>query len=45
MGPANPDPLNKQIFQLYNLSKDFSQTDDVAAQNAQKVKEMRQKKS
>lgn len=42
-GPANPDPLNNQVFQLYNLTKDFSQTDDIAAQNPQKVKEMRQK--
>ena len=41
-GPANTDPLNNQIFQLYNLNKDFSQADDIAAQNPQKVKEMRQ---
>jgi hypothetical protein len=41
-GPANPDPLNNQVFQLYNLNKDFSQADDIAAQNSQKVKEMRQ---
>ncbi|MGY4417585.1 arylsulfatase A-like enzyme [Bradyrhizobium sp. JR6.1] len=42
-GPANPDPLNNQVFQLYNLNKDFSQVDDIAAQNPEKVKEMRQK--
>jgi len=42
-GAANPDPLNNQVFQLYNLNKDFSQTDDIAGQNPQKVKEMRQK--
>ncbi|MGY4403349.1 arylsulfatase [Bradyrhizobium sp. USDA 3315] len=42
-GPANPDPLNNQVFQLYNLNNDFSQTDDIAAQNPQKVKAMRQK--
>lgn len=41
-GPANPDPLNNQVFQLYNLNEDFSQTQDIAAQNPQKVKEMRQ---
>ena len=41
-GPANSDPLNNQVFQLYNLNKDFSQVDDIAAQNPQKVKEMRQ---
>jgi len=42
-GAANPDPLNNQLFQLYNLGKDFNQTNDLAAQNPQKVKEMRQK--
>ncbi|MTV15640.1 arylsulfatase [Bradyrhizobium elkanii] len=42
-GPANPDPLNNQVFQLYNLNNDFSQTEDIAAQNPQKVKAMRQK--
>jgi len=41
-GPANQDPLNNQVFQLYNLNKDFSQADDIAGQNPQKVKEMRQ---
>jgi arylsulfatase len=41
-GPANADPLNNQVFQLYNLNKDFSQVDDIAAQNPEKVKEMRQ---
>ena len=41
-GPANPDPLNNQVFQLYNLNEDFSQTQDIAAKNPQKVKEMRQ---
>ncbi len=40
-GAANPDPLNNQVFQLYNLNKDFSQTQDIAAQNPQKVKDMR----
>ena len=42
-GAANTDPLNNQEFQLYNLGKDFNQTNDIAAQNPQKVKEMRQK--
>jgi arylsulfatase A-like enzyme len=40
-GPANPDPLNNQIFQLYDLTKDFSQSEDIAAKNPQKVAEMR----
>ncbi|MBL8886835.1 MAG: arylsulfatase [Phycisphaerales bacterium] len=42
-GAANTDPLNNQIFQLYNLNKDFSQSQDIAAQNPEKVKELRQK--
>ncbi len=40
-GPANPDPLNNQVFQLYDLNKDFSQTDDIAAKYPKKVAEMR----
>ena len=42
-GPANPDPLNNQVLELYNLNKDFSQTQDLAAQYPQKVKEMKAK--
>ena len=41
-GAANPDPLNTQEFQLYNLKTDWSQAEDIAAKNPQKVKEMRQ---
>jgi len=40
-GPANPDPLNNQVFQLYDLNKDFTQSNDIAAQYPDKVKEMR----
>jgi arylsulfatase len=40
-GPANPDPLNNQVLELYNLNTDFSQTTDLAATNPQKVKEMK----
>ena len=40
-GPANADPLNNQVFQLYNLNTDFNQTNDIAATNPQKVKAMR----
>jgi arylsulfatase A-like enzyme len=40
-GPANPDPLNNQVFELYNLNEDFSQTNDLAAANPQKVADMR----
>jgi arylsulfatase len=42
-GPANPDPLNNQTLELYNLNKDFSQTQDLAAQYPAKVKEMKAK--
>jgi arylsulfatase len=42
-GPANPDPLNNQEFQLYDLSKSWNQADDIAAKNPQKVQEMRAK--
>jgi arylsulfatase A-like enzyme len=41
-GPANPDPLNKQVLNLYNLNTDFNQTTDVAAQHPDKVKQMKQ---
>jgi arylsulfatase len=42
-GAANPDPLNNQVFQLYDLHKDFSQADDIAAKYPAKVAEMRKK--
>jgi len=42
-GAANPDPLNNQVFQLYDLSKDFSQANDIAAENPEKVAELRKK--
>jgi len=40
-GPANPDPLNNVTWELYDLNKDWSQCDDVAAQYPQKVTEMK----
>jgi arylsulfatase len=40
-GPANPDPLNNQTLELYNLNNDFSQTTDLATQNPGKLKEMK----
>ena len=40
-GPANPDPLNNQVLELYDLKRDFSQSTDLAAKNPQKVKEMK----
>ncbi len=39
---ANTDPLNNQVFQLYNLNEDFSQANDIAKEHPQKVEEMRQ---
>jgi arylsulfatase len=39
---ANTDPLNNQVLQLYNLNKDFSQSQDLAAKNPEKVKEMKE---
>ena len=42
-GPANTDPLNNQVFQLYNLNQSWNQEEDVAAKYPQKVKEMRAK--
>ena len=41
-GAANPDPLNNQVLELYNLDKDFSQSQNVADKNPDKVKEMKQ---
>jgi arylsulfatase A-like enzyme len=38
---ANPDPLNNQVFQLYDLSKSWNQSVDIAAKHPDKVKEMR----
>ena len=35
--------MNNQTLELFNLNEDFSQTDDLAAKNPQKVKEMKQK--
>jgi len=40
-GAANPDPLNNQVFQLYDLTHDFTQSNDVAGEHPQKVAEMR----
>ncbi len=40
-GPANTDPLNNQVLELYNLNADFSQNKDIAKQYPDKVKEMK----
>jgi arylsulfatase len=41
-GAANPDPLNNQILQLYNLNQDFSQSKNIADKYPDKVKELKQ---
>ncbi len=40
-GAANRDPLNNQVFQLYNLNESWNQQEDVAGKYPQKVKQMR----
>ena len=42
-GPANPDPLNNQVLELYNLNTDFSQQTNLAAKYPDRVKAMKQK--
>jgi hypothetical protein len=41
-GAANTDPLNNQVLELFDLNKDFSQSENVAAKYPQKVKELKQ---
>jgi len=41
-GAANPDPLNNQVLELYDLTKDFSQSQNLADKYPDKVKEMKQ---
>ncbi len=40
-GKANPDPLNNQVLELYDLTTDFSQSNNVADANPDKVKDMK----
>jgi arylsulfatase len=40
-GPANPDPLNNQVLELFNLNEDFSQTENVADKHPHKVRELK----
>jgi len=41
-GAANPDPLNNQVLELYDLNTDFSQSQNIADKNPGKVKELKQ---
>jgi arylsulfatase A-like enzyme len=40
-GKANPDPLNNQVLELYDLNSDFSQTANVADAHPEKVAELK----
>ena len=40
-GAANPDPLNNQVLELYDLNKDFSQSQNIADKYPAKVKELK----
>ena len=40
-GAANTDPLNNQVFELYDLTADFSQSRNIADQYPDKVKQMK----
>src|SRR5260370_9113879 len=42
MGAPNPDPLNTQVLELSDLNKDFSQSQNIADKNPDKVKAMKQ---
>ena len=42
-GPANPDPLNNQVLELYDLSKTSTRPTTSRRKHPQKVKEMKQK--
>lgn len=42
-GAANPDPLNNQVLQLYDLTTDYTQSTDIAAQHPDKVAALKTK--
>jgi arylsulfatase len=41
VGPVNPDPLNNCTWELYDLTKDWTQSEDLAAKYPDKVNEMK----
>ncbi|TYC66104.1 arylsulfatase [Stappia sp. BW2] len=41
-GPANEDPLNNQVFELYNLKTDPTQTTDIAAEHPDMVRNLKE---
>ena len=40
-GVANPDPLNNQVLELYDLNTDFSQSKDIVDEHPDKLKLMK----
>ena len=40
-GAANPDPLNNQVLELYDLNTDFTQSRDIADKHPDKVKQLK----
>lgn len=42
VGPVNQDPFNNCTWELYDLSKDWTQNEDVAAKYPEKLKEMKE---
>jgi arylsulfatase A-like enzyme len=42
IGAVNPDPLNNVTWELYDLTKDFSQAEDLAARNPGKVRDLKE---
>ncbi len=40
-GAANPDPLNNQVLELYDLNTDFSQSQNIADRHPEKVEELK----
>ena len=40
-GVGNPDPLNNQVLELYNLNEDFTQSNNIAKKYPEKVKELK----
>ena len=41
VGPVNQDPFNNVTWELYDLTKDWTQDNDVAAANPEKLKELK----
>ncbi len=38
---ANPDPLNNQVLELYDLNTDFSQSENLAEKHPEKIQELK----